>query len=227
MGEGLAESNPVIGTNNATEEVSRDHVINDAELAAIWRACRDDDYGRIVRLLTLTGQRREEVAALAWSELDLAGGLWAIPKQRTKNSLPRDVPLSATALDVLTSPPRQDGRALLFGEGKGRFQGWSKAKAALDRRIAQQGAEVRPWRLHDLRRTMATRLGDLGVLPHVVEAVLNHVSGHKAGVAGIYNRALYAAEKRQALDLWSEHVRSLIEGTEPRIFPLRPREPAA
>ena len=83
-----------------------------------------------------------------------------------------------------------------------------------------------PWRLHDIRRTAATRLAELGVQPHVIEAVLNHVSGHKTGVAGTYNRALYAAEKRQALELWSEHIRSPIEGTEEKVVSLRRRETA-
>ena len=84
-------------------------------------------------------------------------------------------------------------------------------------------SEVRakPWRLHDIRRTVATRMADLGVQPHVIEAVLNHISGHKAGVAGVYNRATYAAEKRQALDLWGAHVADLAEGRESNIVPLR------
>ena len=111
-------------------------------------ACRDDDYGRVVHLLMLTAQRREEVAALAWNELDLAGALWTIPKKRTKNGLPHDVPLSSPALSILEGAPKRDGRALVFGDGEGGFQGWSKAKAALDRRIAAAGAKVRPWRLH-------------------------------------------------------------------------------
>ena len=85
----------------------------------------------------------------------------------------------------------------------------------------------RPRRLHDICRTVAARSAELGIQPHVIEAVLNHASGHKAGVAGVYNRALYAAEKRQALDLWAEHVRSLIDGTEATVVMLRPREPAA
>jgi hypothetical protein len=103
--------------------------------------------------------------------------------------------------------------------------GWSKAKAALDRRISR-GNALEPWRLHDVRRTVATRMAELGVQPHIVEAVLNHVSGHKAGVAGIYNRALYAVEKRRALDLWGEHVRALAESQPEKVIPLR-REPAA
>jgi Integrase len=211
MGEGLAEINPVIGTNKATEEVSRDHVIRDAELAAIWNACRDDDYGRIVRLLILTAQRRDEVGAMDAEEIDEVQALWAIPRERTKNGLPHDVPLSKAALEILHDAPRRIGRSLVFGDGTGGFQGWSKAKARLDKRIAETGAKVRPWRLHDIRRTVATRMGDLGIQPHVIEAILNHISGHKAGVAGIYNRATYAQEKRKALEQWADHLASVLE----------------
>jgi integrase len=107
------------------------------------------------------------------------------------------------------STSRREGRSLVFGEGEGGFQGWSRAKAALDKRVGVAGTKVRPWRLHDIRRTVATRLGDLGTLPHVIEAVLNHVSGHKAGVAGIYNRATYAREKREALNAWADHLQNM------------------
>jgi len=170
-------------------EVSREHVVTDEELAAIWRACRDDDYGRIVRLLILTGQRRDEVGDMKWTELDLDRRIWAIPRERTKNGLTHEVPLSDVALEILQSIPRRDGRDFVFGEGRGGFSGWSKSKTRLDARIAKAGAVMRPWRLHDLRRTVATHIAEMGTLPHVVEAILNHVSGHKAGVAGIYNRA--------------------------------------
>jgi integrase len=111
--------------------------------------------------------------------------------------------------------------------GNGLFQGWSNAKSAFDGRILakmrerDEKFELQPWRLHDIRRTVATRIIELGVLPHVVEAVLNHISGHKAGVAGVYNRASYAAEKRQALDLWAEHVLAMTEGREGNIVSLR------
>jgi len=204
LGEGIAASNPVVGTNKATDEVSRDRVLTDDELAAIWNACWDDDYGRIVRLLALTGQRREEVAAIADGEI--RGTLWTLPAVRAKNGRVHEIPLSDLALDIITSAPRREGRAMLFGAGGGPFSGWSKAKAALDARL---GSEFVPWRIHDLRRTVATGMARLGVLPHVVEAVLNHVSGHKSGVAGIYNRATYRNEKREALALWAAHIQKI------------------
>jgi integrase len=222
MREGLSDGNPIIGTNRAADERSRDRVLSDEELAAIWSACRDDDFGRIVRLLILTGQRREEVGGMTWNELDLSRGVWSIPRNRTKNGRAHEVPLPAPAIDVLAGTNLQLRQGGVFGEGRGPFQGWSKAKAALDRRIAV-GRALSPWRLHDLRRTVATHMAELGVQPHVVEAVLNHVSGHKAGVAGVYNRALYTAEKRRALELWGEHVRELAAG-EPKVIPLR-RDP--
>jgi integrase len=204
-----AEANPVMGTFRIAIEVSRKHVVTNEELAAIWRACRDDDYGGIVRLLILTGQRRDEVGDIMWSELDLDRGIWVIPRERTKNGLTHEVPLSGVALEILRSIPRRVGRDFVFGEGRGGFSGWSKSKTRLDARIAKAGAVVRPWRLHDLRRTAATRLGELGTLPHVIEATLNHISGHKAGVAGIYNRATYAKEKREALNRWADYIHGM------------------
>jgi integrase len=105
------------------------------------------------------------------------------------------------ALEVIDSILRRVNRDFVFGEGKGGFSGWSKAKAALD---AQLG--LKPWRLHDLRRTASTRMADARAQPHIIEAVLNHVSGHKAGVAGVYNRSTYENEKRAALDALSNYI---------------------
>ena len=164
---------------------------------------------------------------MRWEEIDLASARWCMPPERTKNHRPHEIPLPAPALKIIRELLRQPDRPFLFGEGQGPFQGWSKARAGLERRAAAAGHPLAPWRLHDLRRTVATRLAELGGQPHVIEAVLNHVSGHKAGVAGIYNRALYAAEKRQALELWAEHVRSHVDRTEAKVVPLRPRDPAA
>ncbi|MCW6506908.1 integrase arm-type DNA-binding domain-containing protein [Hyphomicrobiales bacterium BP6-180914] len=214
IGEGLAENNPVAGTNKATDEVTRDRVLSDEELILVWRCAGVGDYGAIVRMLVLSACRRDEVGGMAWSELQ--GNVWTIPGPRTKNGLPHDVPLSLLAAEVLAELPRRDGRDLVFGSRAGPFSGWSKAKVDLDARMltalkAERGnkAILTPWRLHDLRRTTATRMADLGVLPHVIEAVLNHISGHRAGVAGVYNRATYAADKRAALALWAERIAKL------------------
>ena len=202
MGEGLAEANPVIGTNKAAGEIkARDRVLTDNELATIWRGLPDNGYGRIVRLLVLTGCRRDEIGSLRWSEINRDSRLITLPGERTKNSRTHDVPLSKAALEIIDAIPRRVNRDFVFGEGKGGFSGWSKAKAALD---AQLG--LKPWRLHDLRRTASTRMADAGVQPHIIEAALNHVSGHKAGVAGVYNRSTYENEKRAALDALSNYV---------------------
>jgi integrase len=211
IGEGLCDVNPVIGTNK-NEESERERVLTDAELVAIWKAAPDNGYGRIVRLLMLTAQRREEIGGLRWSEIEGDGktALIALPSNRTKNSRQHDVPLSSAALAELNACPKVQGRELVFGQGEGGYSGWSRSKDSLD-----EAAKLKePWTLHDLRRTAATRMADLGVQPHVIEAVLNHVSGHKAGVAGIYNRSTYAAEKRAALDLWANHLIVVIAQSE-------------
>jgi integrase len=224
IGEGLIDTNPVVGTNKPAEEIARDRVLTPVELAAVWKAAGEGDYAAIVSLLILTGQRREEVGGMLWSEIDTKAGVWALGADRTKNGLAHDVPLSAAALTVLRNLERREGRSLVFGVGDGGFSGWSKAKSALDKRVSDRLAKDEqslpkadrprrmPWRLHDIRRTVATGMADIGVQPHVIEAVLNHVSGHKAGVAGVYNRAAYAAEKRAAVDTWGSHVMSLVEG---------------
>ena len=226
MREGIVDANPVIGTNKPPEPPSRDRVLTDAELAEIWAACQDNDYGRIVKLALLTGARREEIGGLTWPEIDIGRAELNLPPERTKNGRPHIIPLSPMALSIVAATPKREGREYLFGEGVGAFSGWSKAKAALDRRIlearraaakkahkASGGAKPMPaWRLHDLRRTVATRMADLGIQPHVIEAILNHVSGSKAGVAGVYNRSLYAAEKRAALEVWADHVQAVLDG---------------
>ena len=215
--EGLdIAANPVLGTNRPAQPGSRERVLTETELSAIWWASGEDDYGRIVRLLLLTAQRRNEVGSMQWAELDTISGLWRLPGARTKNHREHLLPLVPAALALL--PPRREGRDFLFGDGPRRsgdphrgFSGWSKSKAALDERIAEALSEPLPhWTVHDLRRSASTVMADrLGVLPHIVEAILNHVSGHRAGVAGVYNRARYAAEMREALQLWAQYVAAL------------------
>lgn len=226
MREGIdIPTNPVFGTNRPAQPNSRQRVLTDGELAEIWSHCGDDDHGRMVKLLTLTGQRRNEVGGMHWSEIDEDQKLWTIPGSRTKNHREHMVPLSDSALALVSASPRRTGRDYVFGEGPRRtgddqrgFSGWSKAKVALDQRILKARQQVDPkakrlpWRLHDLRRTCATVMADqLGVLPYIIEAVLNHVSGHKAGVAGVYNRAKYEAEMRDALQRWAAHIKTIVD----------------
>jgi integrase len=218
MTEGLADNNPVISTRKR-EEKSRDRVLSDAELKVIWSSVDDDHYGAIIKLLMLTGQRANEIAGLRWSEIDFDRGAILLPAERTKNGRAHQVPIAGTVLEILEAHPRTDERDLVFGYGAGPFSGWSKAKETLDAAIGDKIAAH--WVPHDLRRTAATRMADLGVQPHVIEAVLNHVSGHRAGVAGIYNRAMYAAEKAQALNLWADHIASILAGRKSNVTKLR------
>jgi integrase len=163
-------------------------------------------------LLILTGQRANEIAALRWSEIDFKTNVINLPRDRTKNGRPHTIPLAATARALLVEVPVQEGRELVFGKGTGSFGDWSNSKKNLDAAIAEGGNRkpLPPWTIHDIRRSVATGMADLGVQPHIIEAVLNHVSGHKGGVAGIYNRSSYAAEKAAALARWDEHVRSIV-----------------
>jgi integrase len=219
MREGLADSNPIISTNKAVTKGARDRTLDDDELRSIWAALGTTSYGDIVRLLALTGQRRDEIGSLRWSEVNTDKALVSLPAERTKNGRPHDVPLSPEALAILKARPRLAGREYVFGANG--FAGWSNCKRELDARIAAKGA-ISPWRLHDLRRTVSTRMHDeLGIAPHIVEAVLNHVSGHKGGVAGTYNHAQYVKQKAVALARWAEHLGAIVEGREPNVTALR------
>ena len=169
IGEGIAEVNPVIGTNKSSKGASRERVLTDDEVVKIWNAAPASDFGRIVKLLLLTGQRRNEIADLRWAEIE--DEAIVLPKERTKNSREHVVPLSPQALAVLDEQAERVGRERVFGDGEGGFSGFSKCKERLDEACGVSG-----WTLHDLRRTAATRMADLGVQPHVVEAILNHIS---------------------------------------------------
>jgi integrase len=217
MGQGLAEANPVIGTTRPQEAKPRERVLNDDELAQVWKACGDDAFGKVIRLLVLTGARRAEVGGMRWSELDFERGTWAIPAERVKNGRQHTLPLTSLAISIIESVPRRVGRDHLFGtRSDGGLSHWH-AKAELDQRVT-----IKPWRVHDLRRTLATRLCDLGVAPHVVEQILNHQSGHRAGIVGVYNKSVYANEVRAAMALWSDHIHTLIEGGgERKILPMQ------
>jgi integrase len=211
MKAGHAESNPVSNTNRYDEQ-SRERVLAEHELALIWNACNDTQYGSLIKLLMLTGQRRSEIGALRWSEINFDKGVIELPPARTKNKKPHQVPMSETVAAILRAQTRFENRDLVFGYRDGPYQGWGEAKENLDARIAARtGKPLEPWTVHDLRRSTATHMADLGVQPHIIEAILNHVSGHKGGIAGIYNRANYAAEKTQALTLWAKHLAAIVK----------------
>ena len=229
MKAGLVTSNPVAATFKPAEEQARDRVLSDDELGLIWR-CTGASFAHdiIVRLLMLTGARREEIAAMRWSEITLRDdgtAIWVLPAKRSKNHRTHELILPPMIVALL--PASRDERDLLFGEGKGPFSGWSQCKARLDQRIAEANGSkpIAPWVLHDLRRTFVTRLNDLGVEPHVIEALVNHVGGAaKIGVAGIYNRSAYGPQKRAALALWSDHVARITgegAGSTTNVVPLR------
>lgn len=209
---GFCDTNPTMNIRARAQNSARTRVLTEDELVTIWKACGGDDHGHIIK----TGQRRSEIGNLAWSEIDLGKRQIELSELRTKNGRPHIVPLCAEALAILESIARREGRDLVFGSGAGGFVGWSKSKSDLDARVAARGRRekaAQAWTLHDLRRSFVTHVSEYNfAAPHVVEAIVNHISGAKAGVAGIYNRASYLSEKRGALELWGAHVAALVRG---------------
>ena len=228
---GSAGANPFAALPVVKGAAKRERVLSDAEVREIWQAAGEASvpFGPIIRLLILTGQRRGEVAGMAWSELSDDLTIWSLPAARTKNGTAHNVPLSAPVRNLLKPFMCEDhgehhasGQLLFPGMAGTPFVGWSKSKAALDKAImaarakaikgGAKAAPLNPWNVHDLRRTVATGLQRLGVRLEVTEAVLNHISGSRAGIAGIYQRHDWAAEKRAALEVWADHVISSVEG---------------
>lgn len=211
IAEGLADQNPTTGTNKTGSE-PRTRVLRDDELTAIWKALDDDDYGDIIKLLMLTGARRDEIGSLTWREINFDQEQIELPGARTKNGDPHIVPLSPRALAILKGRKARDGSEFVFGRGEGGYSGWSKSKQALEKKLGF----AQTWVLHDFRRTLSTVMHErLKVAPHIVEAILNHKSGFKAGVAGVYNRAEYADEKREVLEKYASYIDQLVNRQPP------------
>src|SRR6516165_4808626 len=202
VGRAVLDQSPAENVPMPSKEVARDRVLDDDELAQVILAARKigGPYGDIVELLALTGQRREEVARLQWAELDLAQRVWTLPKSRTKNAKAHVVHLSKQSMAVLTRAD-QPGPFVFSLLGTKPFQEFSRAKRRLD-----QLSGVTGWRLHDLRRTCVSGMARLGIAPHVADKVLNHQAGTISGVAAVYQRHDFLAERRQALDAWGAHV---------------------
>jgi len=223
VAEGDIATSPLDGMEPPPAPNARDRWLEDWELLLVWRAAGALGYpfGPLIRLLILTGARREEVAALPWEELRQEERLWMLPADRAKNGNANDLHLSSLAYAeinaIAANKSREDDkwprRGLLFSTtGNSPVSGFSKAKARLDRAVANlnKGEALEPWKLHDLRRTMATGLQRLGVRFEVTEAVLNHISGARSGVAGVYQRHDWKTEKRAALDAWSAYIEGLL-----------------
>jgi integrase len=205
---GHLDHSPCIGMKAPSKVVSRDRVLKDEELAAIWLAAEKMGwpFGSLVQLLILTGQRRNEISGLCWQHLDLDQGLWTQPAEGNKSARVHVVPLSPLASQIIRSLPRVHDKFVFPARGKDNpISGFSKWKRKLD-----ELSGVRNWTLHDLRRTAATGMAALSVPPHIVELVLNHQSGTLGGIAGIYNRFQYLEERREALELWSKHFEDII-----------------
>jgi integrase len=211
VGRAVLDQSPAEGVPLPTKEVARDQVLDDMELAQVILAARKigGPYGAIVELLALTGQRRQEVACLAWEELDLAQQVWTIPKSRTKNGKAHVVHLSRQSLAVVQGADRL-GPFLFTLLGTKPFQDFTRAKRRLDQLSGMTG-----WRLHDLRRTCVSGMARLGVAPHVADKILNHQAGTISGVAAVYQRHEFLVERRAALDLWGAHIDQLLRGKFP------------
>ncbi len=219
------EASPLAGMKAPKAVASRRRVLGQEELVCLWKACDQVGWpwGPYVRLLILTMQRRQEVAEMDWSEFDLVAKTWTLPAERAKNGEAHIVPLTNLAIDQLKAM-QPKARGLVFTTtGKTAVSGFSKAKRTLDTKMIDIMRErqrtgtggvtvvsIAEWRLHDIRRTGATNLQALGIPIEVTEAVLNHISGTRAGVAGIYNRYKYEPEKRAALDAWDQRLQEIV-----------------
>jgi integrase len=221
----LAEDGLIFRFKSA--KVKRDRILEHSEIQTLWKDLDTEHqpnksklFASISKLLILTGQRLNEVSGMRHRELDLDRRVWNLPPERTKNAKPHIVPISNAALAIIQDQKRIPGCDFVFtSTGKTPFTGYSRNKERLDRRL-QFSAD---WRLHDLRRTFVTGMNDIGIPPHIVEAIVNHISGpSKGGVAGVYNRAQYWPERVGAMNRWADYLASIVGGTaDLNVVPLR------
>jgi integrase len=221
----LIKTSPMPKSAPATE-TARDRVLSDDEIFVVWRSLESIGwpFGPIGKLLLLTGARRDEIAAGTWAEIDLDAKTWTVPGSRSKNGEPHEIPLCHIAVEILKGLPRIAGKPgfVFTTTGQSPVSGFSKAKRAIDAAALEilkedRGKDIpapQHWTLHDLRRTVATNLQQFGVRLEVTEAVLNHTSGSRAGIVGVYQRYKYTAEKRQALDAWARRLKVIVSGAD-------------
>jgi integrase len=203
------ESNPCSKVKRPPPK-SRDRVLSDDELVAVWKAYDQlqPQYGALVRMLILTGQRLRECGRMEWRELSPDLSVWTLPGERTKNGRAHTVPLPPLARDIIKSVPRPS-EIYVFSLGANEpLESYSRMKRKLD---GLTGI-TEPWTLHDLRRSTASGLQRLGIKLEVTEAILNHQSGSRSGIVGVYQLHDYAKEKRDALARWANRVKTLAAG---------------
>jgi integrase len=242
----VISADPTIRVRKVVKEAARDRVLSDKEIVYFWKGCEalGWPFGPMFRLLLLTAQRRDEVGGAKWQEIDLDKRLWTIPRERAKNDRAHEVHLSELALEIINELPKvsrscADGAGselspyLFTTTGERPVSGFSKAKVRLDTYMLEQlraeleaagkdpdKACIDGWILHDLRRTAATGMARLNIAPHVVDRILNHVSGTIRGVAAVYNRHAYLEERKSALEAWARYVESLVRPAPANVLPL-------
>jgi integrase len=222
MERGIVTASPVVGVGAPAREVSRDRVLDNAELAAVWQACEalGWPFCPIVRLLIVTGARRDEVASMRWRDLHLERTEWRLPREAVKADREHVIPLSVVALEIIADLAQIDRSPLVFPANRASstnpVSGFSGAKRRLDQLSGVEG-----WRYHDIRRTVATGLQRLGVRLEVTEAVLGHVSGSRSGIVGVYQRHEYRDEKAAALAAWGREVERIVRGATAEVVALR------
>ena len=219
---------PTKNIKRPAEEEARDRILEDAEITLFWRASDGLGwpFGPFLKLLLLTGQRRNEVAGMKWQDIDLDKAVWTLPKEATKSKRKHTVPLSAPVMALIQSGPKM-GEYVFSTTGKTPVSGFSKAKLRLDTAVSEnlagsgEGEALPPWRLHDIRRTAASGMAEIGIAPHVIEKVLNHSTGQISGVAAVYNRHEYLREKTDALYAWARAVESLVSPLDDNVVDIR------
>jgi integrase len=222
------KASPMANLKRPAPLPDRDRVLTDGEIIAFWRATDDmpKPFAAVLKLLLLTGCRREEVAGMEVKELSGDGLVWTIPSRRTKNRRVHVVPLPPLARAVIADAEQLPDCAYIFSTNQRTpISGFSKVKKRLDSQMRERlltssprlvnlvnntVLHPTPWRLHDLRRTAATGMAELGIQPHIIELCLNHVSGHKGGIAGVYNRSENMPQRRAALEQWADHIVGLV-----------------
>ena len=207
----ILKFSPCVGVEPPGEVKSRDRWLTDDEIKTLWLACEGENspFGPFVKMLLLTGQRRNEVAGMRWSELDLNGLVWTLPASRTKTGVEHDVPLSTQVFAIVSSMPRiADSKFVFTIGGDSHIGDFNRVKTRLDARMQLATS----WVFHDLRRTAISGMARLGVDLAVIERTINHTSGTFAGVVGIYQRHDFAAGKRAALQRLANHIDELVHG---------------